>query len=102
MTNTDNFEDQNRELDKPRLLKAIELILTNPADIKAATLKLIDQYKAKHGSKKNEEEIQEMVAKKIISNYSYFCCFCRRLHGIDGCCSRVGDGNCNHPVFPFR
>ncbi|MDQ3238431.1 MAG: hypothetical protein M3Q54_12975, partial [Actinomycetota bacterium] len=68
MTNTDNFEDQNRELDKPRLLKAIELILTNPADIKAATLKLIDQYKAKHGSKKNEEEIQEMVAKKIISN----------------------------------
>ncbi len=75
MTDTDKPEDQSRDLDKPRLLQAIELILADPTDIKTATLKLLNQYEAKYGSKKGKEEIQEMVAKKIISNYSYFAAF---------------------------
>ena len=50
-------EEQNKGLDKPRLLKAIELILANPADIKSSTLKLIDKYKANHESIKSEAEI---------------------------------------------
>ncbi len=72
---TNDANNQSRDLDKPRLLKAIELILADPADIKREAQKLSDKYKTKYGSKKGEEEIREMVAKKIISNYSYFAAF---------------------------
>ncbi len=79
MTHTDeatnNVNGQSRDLDKPRLLKAVELILADPADIKREAQKLSDKYKTKYGSKKSEEEIREMVAKKIISNYSYYAAF---------------------------
>jgi uncharacterized protein (DUF697 family) len=70
-----NANNQNRDLDKPRLLKAIELILADPADIKREAQKLSHRYEAKYSSQKSEEEVREMVAKKIISNYSYFAAF---------------------------
>ena len=65
---TNNANNQSLDFDKPRLLKAIELILADPTDIKREAQKLSDKYKTKYGSKKSEEEIREMVAKKIISN----------------------------------
>ncbi len=71
--NGDN--DRSRDLDKPWLLNALELILADPADIKRETQNLAHRYETKYSSKKSEDEIREMVAKKIISNYSYFAAF---------------------------
>ena len=48
---TNNASIQSRDLDKPRLLKAIELILADPANIKREAQKLSDKYKTKYGSK---------------------------------------------------
>lgn len=72
---TKTFGEQSASLDKPKLLQAIELVLAEPAKIKAETRKLIGRYEAKHGSDKSEAEKEEMVAKKIVSNYSYYAAF---------------------------
>lgn len=82
--------DQSRDLDKPWLLKAIELILADPADIKAETQKLLDKYRARHEAKKRAEEIQEMVTKKIISNYSYFAAFAGGATALTGVVPGLG------------
>jgi len=56
---------------KPILLKAIEVILANPEDIKRETLDLIQKHRSrsKHAS---EKEIRRRVVKKIVERYSYF------------------------------
>lgn len=59
----------------PALLKAIELILAEPAEIMRAAEALHERFGAKHGSKKTDDEIADMTAKKIISNYSYYTAF---------------------------
>lgn len=82
--------DRNRDLDKPWLLKAIEPILADPADIKAETQKLLDRYRARHGAKNRTEEIQEMVTKKIISNYSYFAAFAGGATALTGVVPGLG------------
>jgi hypothetical protein len=61
--------------DKPVLLKAIEIILADPASIKIETLKLYQRYEERYGTKKSSDEIRNLVAKKIVSNYSYFTSF---------------------------
>lgn len=62
------------EDDKPVLLKAIDLILANPRDIKKETVSLIAKFK-KINPSKSEEEIRKLVCQKIISNYSYYTAF---------------------------
>lgn len=61
--------------DKPKLLKAIELILADPIEIKKETECRLDGYRKKWNGKKIDDEIADMVAKKIISNYSYLTAF---------------------------
>ncbi|WP_203390012.1 EcsC family protein [Chromobacterium violaceum] len=68
------MEEREQQNDKPVLLKAIELILANPEDIKNETTSLIQKFK-NHHSKKSEEEIRKLVIDKIISNYSYYAAF---------------------------
>ena len=66
--------EQSHENDKPALLKAIELILDDPAKIKRATIDLKERYQ-KQFSDSSEEEINTLTADKIISNYSYYAAF---------------------------
>lgn len=59
---------------KPVILKAIEMIIAKPENIKAETESLITKYTQKHKNK-SKSELQKIIAKKIISNYSYYAGF---------------------------
>ena len=76
MDNENNFNEQNNiNEDKPVLLKAVEIILAKPEDIKKETMKLYNKYDQKYKDKKTDDEIKNLTVKKIISNYSYFTSF---------------------------
>jgi len=76
--------------DKPALLRAIELILAKPEDIKRETLKLFEKHRDEYANRKAAEEIRELVAKKIISNYSYFTAFVGGASGLTGLIPGLG------------
>ncbi len=76
--------------DKPVLLKAVELVLAEPAQIKKETLKLKEEYQKKYDSKKTEDEINEIIIDKIISNYSYFSAFVGGATGLTGIIPGLG------------
>jgi len=57
------------------LLKAIELILTDPKTIREETLSLKRKYEKRYNGNRTTEEIEEYAADKIISNYSYCTAF---------------------------
>lgn len=60
--------------DKPTLLKAIELVLADPAHIMKETKAVHERFRKKH-SEKSDDDIADMVAEKVISNYSYYAAF---------------------------
>lgn len=60
--------------DKPMLLKAIELVLAEPSEIKKECFNLQEKFQKKHKGK-SEERINHLIAEKIISNYSYYATF---------------------------
>ncbi|CAA6817149.1 MAG: Unknown protein, partial [uncultured Thiotrichaceae bacterium] len=62
-------EDPN---DKPALLKAVELVLADPAVIVKETAAISVQFREKYRGKKAEGDIADMIAEKVISNYSYY------------------------------
>jgi len=61
--------------DKPALLKAIETILANPADIKKEIENLLKKHQQQYSDSKSSDEINKLVTDKIISNYSYYTAF---------------------------
>ncbi|MFA5529200.1 MAG: EcsC family protein [Thiohalomonadaceae bacterium] len=61
--------------DKPTLLKAIELVLADPASIRKEALQLKNKYVSRYGSDRSEDEVNAYAADKIISNYSYYTAF---------------------------
>jgi hypothetical protein len=61
--------------DKPVLLKAIELILAKPENIRAEALHVLDKYRKRYTNDRTEDDIRELAADKIISNYSYYTAF---------------------------
>lgn len=65
----------NANDDKPALLKAIELVLADPAEIKREAEALHQRYHEKYRDEKQDHEIAELAVAKIISNYSYFAAF---------------------------
>jgi len=67
-------ESINNDNDKPTLLKAIELVLAEPADIMKETQGLHKRFKQKY-DKKTDDDIANLVIKKIISKYSYTASF---------------------------
>lgn len=56
--------------DKPMILKAIELIIANPADLKRQVEQHFEKYEEKYGQTKSRAEIREMIADKVIRHYS--------------------------------
>lgn len=75
------MEENKSDSDKPTLLKAIELILGDPVDIKREATSLLNRYKDKYSKKKGEEDqkddekAKDKAADQIISNYSYYTAF---------------------------
>lgn len=61
--------------DKPALLRAIEIILADPKTIRNTANSLHDGYRKRYGSDRTTEEIADLVADRIISNYSYYAAF---------------------------
>ena len=82
-TTSSNVPDPEKS-DKPALLRAIEVILAKPEDIKQETLNLYKKYQGEYSHTKTDTEIRELVAKKIISNYSYFTAFIGGASGLAG------------------
>ena len=63
------------ENDKPALLKAIELVLADPAEIMKEAEGILNKYRKKYQDEKTADDIADMVSEKIISNYSYYAAF---------------------------
>ena len=78
------------ENEKPKLLKAVELVLADPADIKREVLALQKKYDREYGGKRPDSEITNKVANKIISNYSYFTAFVGGASGLTGVVPGLG------------
>jgi uncharacterized protein (DUF697 family) len=75
--------------DKPKLLKAVELILAKPEDIKKEAIQVLKKYK-KANSNKSESEVQHLASKKIISNYSYYAAFTGGATALSGVIPGIG------------
>lgn len=60
--------------DTPALLKAVDLVIANPVDIRDEALQLVDKFKKIHPNS-SAEEIDKLAVDKIISNYSYYTAF---------------------------
>lgn len=76
--------------DKPMLLNAIESFLANPQDIQKATQSQHERYKTKYCNMKSDEDIADIVAKKIISNYSYYTACVGGATGLTGVIPGLG------------
>ncbi len=68
----DSKHDPN---DKPVVLKAVELILSKPENIKRETEHLLEKYRRRYKHDRTDDDIKDLVAEKIISNYSYYAAF---------------------------
>lgn len=78
------------DTDKPTLLKAIEMILADPVEIKAGTESLLSRLKIMYKSDKSEDEIRDLAAEKIISNYSYYAAFVGGATALSGVIPGLG------------
>lgn len=75
--------------DKPMILKGIELILAEPANIRAEAITLYEKFE-KENPDKTKEQIQAAVADKIISNYSYYSAFAGGATALTGVIPGLG------------
>jgi len=82
------MEDNHEE--KPMLLKAIELVLANPVDIKNETLALKDRYNKRYANEKDQSKIDCIIIDKIISNYSYYTAFVGGTTALTGIIPGIG------------
>ena len=70
----DNSNDEPPK-EKMTLIKAIELILAKPENIKKETDNILTKYRKRYKNERDEEDIKELVANKVIKNYSYMSAF---------------------------
>ncbi len=59
----------------PPLLRAIDLVLSDPAEIMREAEALHERFREKHADESTDDEIADRTAEKIISNYSYYTAF---------------------------
>lgn len=87
------MEEQNTphgDSDKPVLLRAIELILAKPAEIKKEAQQCYREYHKKYNRNRSEAKIKDMAADHIISNYSYYTAFVGGATGLAGIIPGLG------------
>jgi hypothetical protein len=79
----------NAIVEKPVLLKAIEIVLADPKEIKKESLQIMDKIRAKYPDK-DLSDIQRRASDKIISNYSYFSAFSGGATALSGVVPGLG------------
>ncbi len=84
------MSDENNGNNKPVLLKAIELVLAEAADIRNESLSLQNKFEQQFSDSKSEDEINALVAEKIISNYSYCAAFVGAATALTGVIPGLG------------
>lgn len=83
------FVMESPDSEKPKLLKAIELIIANPENIRAESLQILEKIKKSNPSK-SETEIRNKASEKIISNYSYYAAFSGGATALTGIIPGIG------------
>lgn len=78
------------QVEKPKLLKAIELIVAEPVEIKNEALELKEKFQQRLSKTKSEDEINKLVVDKIISNYSYSTAFVGAATALTGVIPGLG------------
>lgn len=68
-------EEKRIDNETPAILKAIDIIIASPESIQKDVRQMESKYYKKYSSRMTEEEIQDQIAKHIISNYSYYTAF---------------------------
>jgi len=84
------MSEQSTGNDKTALLKAIELVLAEPAEIRKESLSLQKKYQQRFDKSKSDDEINALVADKIISNYSYYAAFVGGTTALSGVVPGLG------------
>jgi hypothetical protein len=79
--------DESNE--KPVLLKALELLLAKPEDIHRESQALFAKFQEAHEGK-SKEQVRDLAAKKIISNYSYYAAFVGGATALTGVIPGIG------------
>ena len=77
------------DVEKPTLLKAIEIVLAKPENIRQEAQQLVAQI-AKANPTKSPRQVQKLAATRIIRNYSYFAAFSGGLTGLSGAVPGIG------------
>lgn len=72
------------------LLKAVEFILAKPEDIKKETDAILKKYRKRYQNERDDEDIKEMVANKVIKNYSYMTAFTGGTTALAGVIPGIG------------
>lgn len=93
-TPTATSAPEGGEPNKPKkewtLLKAIEFVLAKPEDIKKETDAILRKYRKRYQTERDEEDIKEMVANKVIKNYSYMAAFTGGTTALAGVVPGIG------------
>lgn len=72
------------------LLNAVEFVLAKPEDIKRQTDAILNKYRKRYRSERDEEDVKEMVANKVIKNYSYMTAFSGGVTALAGVIPGLG------------
>jgi hypothetical protein len=75
MPNKTLSSDDEPPKEKMALIKAIELVLAKPENIKKETDNILTKYRKRYKDERDDEDIRELVANKVIQNYSYMSAF---------------------------
>ena len=86
---SDQNEQSNND-DKPTLLKAVEFVVADPAEIRREAIALKQQYQRQFSDSNSDDEINILVANKIISNYSYYAAFVGGVTALTGVVPGLG------------
>ena len=72
------------------LLNAVEFVLAKPEDIKRQTDAILNKYRKRYRSERDEDDVKEMVANKVIKNYSYMTAFSGGVTALAGVIPGLG------------
>ena len=72
------------------LLNSVEFVLAKPEDIKRQTDAILNKYRKRYRSERDEEDVKEMVANKVIKNYSYMTAFSGGVTALAGVIPGLG------------
>ncbi|OCA85895.1 hypothetical protein A8F94_13670 [Bacillus sp. FJAT-27225] len=82
--------EEYKEEDKPAILKAIDILIADPAIIQNDVKQMEEKYYTKYSSQLSPSEIQDKIAEHIVSNYSYYTAFAGGASALTGVVPGLG------------